>query len=129
MTDDSTYRPLVQMTGVDALIDENTPMRLEKIIPIAFPMGGMTVAGLRKEIDRGNLAVEKIANKLFTTLGDVKRMREKCRSRAKGHDSGSAPQREDVKAAGSSSTEAASSALESLQLLVKGTHPRKRRSS
>jgi hypothetical protein len=42
-------------------IDANTPLRLAEAVRIAFPDGGMTVSGLRREIARGRLAVEIIA--------------------------------------------------------------------
>jgi len=60
-------------------ITDDTPLRLETAVKIAFPEGGMTVSGLRRERDRGNLAVEMIAGKEFTTLADIKEMRRKCR--------------------------------------------------
>ena len=46
---------------------------------LAFPAGGITVAGLRREIAKGRLEVELIAGKLFTTLGAIAQMRERCR--------------------------------------------------
>lgn len=64
---------LVRMIGPD------TPLRLKDAVAIAFPAGGMTVAGLRKEILRGRLQAEKIANKVFVTLAGIERMRELCR--------------------------------------------------
>jgi hypothetical protein len=48
----------------------------------------MTVSGLRRERDHGRLAVFKIAGKDFTTLADIGRMMELCRSEAKGPDCG-----------------------------------------
>jgi hypothetical protein len=36
-----------------------TPLRLADAIEIAFPMRGMTIAGLRREPDRNRLAIEK----------------------------------------------------------------------
>ena len=47
-------------------ITANTPLRLADAVKIAFPMGGMTVAGLRRERDRDRLVIEKIAGKEFT---------------------------------------------------------------
>jgi len=52
-------------------IGPNTPLRLAEAVRIAFPSGGMTVSGLRREIARGRLAVEIIAGKQFTTLADI----------------------------------------------------------
>ena len=65
-------------------ITPNTPLRLADAVKIAFPMGGMTVAGLRRERDRDRLVIEKIAGKEFTTLAHIERMRELCRERSKG---------------------------------------------
>lgn len=57
----------------------DTPLRLDVAVKVAFPAGGLTVAGLRKEIARGRLEVELIAGKHFTTLAAIERMRERCR--------------------------------------------------
>src|SRR6516162_3216995 len=64
-------------------ITPNTPLRLADAVKIAFPMGGMTVAGLRRERDRDRLVIEKIAGKEFTTLAHIERMRELCRDEAR----------------------------------------------
>ena len=61
----------------------DTPLRLADAVKIAFPMGGMTVAGLRRERDRDRLVIEKIAGKEFTTLAHIERMRELCRDEAR----------------------------------------------
>jgi hypothetical protein len=74
--------PKIEGAGV-GLVDSDTPLRLEDAVSIAFPAGGMTLSGLRKEVARGTLQVELIAGKHFTTMADIKRMRELCRSRAK----------------------------------------------
>jgi hypothetical protein len=57
----------------------DVPLRLDVAVREAFPAGGMTVSGLRKEIARGRLTVEKIAGKHFVTLAAIQRMRELCR--------------------------------------------------
>jgi hypothetical protein len=64
-------------------VDYDAPLRLEVVAKIAFPRGGMTVSGLRREIARGRLEVEKIAGKQFTTLANINRMRELCRVTAR----------------------------------------------
>jgi hypothetical protein len=56
-----------------------TPLRLADAIKHAFPFGGMTVSGLRREADRGRLVIERIAGKDFTTLAEIEAMRERCR--------------------------------------------------
>jgi hypothetical protein len=48
---------------------------------LAFPDGSMTASGLRREAARGRLRVERIAGKDFTTLDEIKRMRELCASK------------------------------------------------
>ena len=75
--------PKIEGAGIE-LIAPDTPLRLEDAVKIAFPVGGMTVAGLRKEIARGNLDVELIAGKHFTTLADIKKMREVMSQQGKG---------------------------------------------
>jgi hypothetical protein len=62
-----------------AIIALDTPLRLKDAVGIAFPGGGMTVSGLRREIKRGRLACEIIAGKQFVTLLAIKQMREQCR--------------------------------------------------
>lgn len=62
-----------------ANISRDAPLRLEVALKLAFPAGGLTIKGLRKEIERGRLEVELIANKHFTTLAAIERMRELCK--------------------------------------------------
>lgn len=72
------------------------PMRLKDAIEIAFPHGGMTVSGLRRERDRGNLAIERIAGREFTTLSAIEEMRRKCLGPQKDHGSTSSSQKDDL---------------------------------
>jgi hypothetical protein len=101
-------------------IGPDTPLRLADIIPIAFPHGGMSVSGLRREAKRGRLAVEVIANKQFTTLNAIERMRSLCRADQSGQDSGSNLKNSTPRASanatppGSSLTERSKSALAAL---------------
>jgi hypothetical protein len=64
-------------------IKQDTPIRLDVAAELAFPGGGMTASGLRREAARGRLAIERIANKDYTTLANIERMRELCRVEAK----------------------------------------------
>lgn len=102
-------------------ITPNTPLRLADAVKIAFPMGGMTVAGLRRERDRSRLIIEKIAGKEFTTLAHIERMRELCRDEARELDSSLKPhavtkaERSPTKRPGSSETTAGMSAQAALQ--------------
>jgi hypothetical protein len=59
-------------------IGPDTPLRLEDAVRRAFPAGGITVSGLRKEAGRGRLEIELIAGKQFTTLRAIERMRGLC---------------------------------------------------
>jgi hypothetical protein len=61
-------------------IDPDTPLRLEQALAEAYPQGGMTLAGLRREIARKNLQAEKVAGKHFTTLNFIEKMRERLRT-------------------------------------------------
>src|SRR6266446_6029844 len=61
----------------------DAPLRLSIAAKLAFPDGSMTVSGLRREAARGRLRIERIAGKDFTTLDEIKRMRELCRVQAK----------------------------------------------
>jgi hypothetical protein len=98
------------------------PLRLADAVGIAFPEGsGITVATLRNEARKGNLTIETIGNKQFTTLRHIERMRELCRADQKGQDSTSSQQsttktaRSVAKATSSSVTERSSSALAALR--------------
>ncbi|MDA9409838.1 excisionase [Bradyrhizobium sp. CCBAU 51745] len=103
-------------------ITPNTPLRLADAVKIAFPLGGMTVAGLRRERDRHRLVVERIAGKEFTTLAHIERMRELCRGEARGLDFSSKPrvepntERLPIKQPGSSETTVGMSAQAALQM-------------
>jgi hypothetical protein len=70
-------------------INPDTPLRLSVAAALAFPDGSMTASGLRRECARGRLIVERIAGKDYTTLGNIERMRERCRVEAKVRDCGS----------------------------------------
>jgi hypothetical protein len=113
-----------QITPAD--IGPDTPLRLETAAQIAFPGGGMTVSGLRKERDRKRLVVEKIAGKEFTTLRNIERMREQCRAPQKVLASGSNPKSETLKESSSGGprssfeTERAKSARAALEQTAKG---------
>lgn len=59
-------------------VQEDTPLRLEVAAALAFPDGGVSASGLRRERDNGRLVTFFVANKEFTTLEAVKRMIEAC---------------------------------------------------
>lgn len=98
-------------------IGPDVPLRLEDAARIAFPGGGMTVSGLRRERDRGRLAVEKVAGKEYTTLSAIKEMRRLCRVQQKESVSGSEKPKASDPPPGSSATDAVQSGLAFLQTL------------
>jgi hypothetical protein len=67
-------------TGTPIPIDRNAPLRLAAAAEAAFPGGGMTASGLRRESRRGRLVIERIAGKDYTTLAEIERMRQLCRT-------------------------------------------------
>ncbi|MDQ0317347.1 excisionase [Amorphus orientalis] len=98
--------------------DPDAPVRLADILPLAFPHGGMTVNGLRREARRGNLTLLRIAGKDFTTIAYIGEMMEKCRVAANQQDSGSVRPAKTVAPSGSSSTGADSTALVAAKAIV-----------
>jgi hypothetical protein len=80
--------------SIPAEIDLDTPLRLDVAARLAFPGGGMSASGLRKERDRKRLVIEKIAGKEFTTLRFIEQMRFLCREVPKEQGSGSSPKNE-----------------------------------
>lgn len=84
--------PRASMTsGKRSQITPHTPLRLGDAVKIAFPLGGVTAADLRRERDCNRLVIEKIAGKEFTTLAHIERMRELCRDEAREQDLSSKP--------------------------------------
>lgn len=71
-------KPLLHVPARSEVTDD-TPLRLAVAATLAFPCGGMTASGLRRERDAGRLVTELVAGKEFTTLADIGCMRELCR--------------------------------------------------
>src|SRR5258708_29705323 len=67
--------------------DPDAPLRLSVAAKLAFPDGSMTASGLRREAARGRLVIECIANRHYTTIAAIERMRQLCRVEAKDRDS------------------------------------------
>lgn len=63
----------------EGTVTDTTPLRLAEAAEMAFPRGGMTAAGLRREAQRGRLALMRIAGKDFTTLAAIREMMDRCR--------------------------------------------------
>ncbi|MEW9304492.1 excisionase [Labrys neptuniae] len=97
-----------------SLINDDTPLQLHIAAQLAYPDGSMSVSGLRKERDRGTLAVERVANREYTTLGAIKRMRESCLVQQKAPASSSVR----TAASGSSGTDKRSEELAALSRTV-----------
>lgn len=73
---------VTERTGAERITADlapTSPLRLDEAVRVAFPRGGMTVAGLRRERDAGRLTVMRIAGKEFVTLAAIEAMLEACR--------------------------------------------------
>jgi hypothetical protein len=57
---------------------------LEEAAKIAFPGGNMTALILRRQAAKGNLTIEKIGTRVYTTLADVEEAQQP-RSHDKAH--------------------------------------------
>jgi hypothetical protein len=111
-------------------VGPDTPLRLKFAVQIAFPAGGMTVSGLRKERDKGHLVIERIAGKDFTTLRDLEQMRKQCREVPKAQGSGlsqrsvAQTEKSPGKPRGSLETDRVKSARAALELTARGLNVR-----
>ena len=114
-------------TGRDAAaIDRSAPLRLADAAAIAYPFGGMTASGLRREANKGRLVIERTAGKDYTTLAAIDEMRARCRIEAKEPASGSGRRGGKRKPSGSSATAPSASAQDALLATVaklKGSSP------
>jgi hypothetical protein len=64
--------------ATQAEIGRDTPLRLDVAASLAFPAGGMTAAGLRREAKRGLLVIWRMAGKDWTSLAEIERMIPRC---------------------------------------------------
>jgi hypothetical protein len=115
---------LPEVTNELAFADQLVPLRLATAAKIAFPDGSMTASGLRREAKKGHLVVERIANKDYTTLEAIARMRELCRVQAREPDftserPDSATEGSSAKPCGSSRTVTAISPRDALRARLK----------
>lgn len=109
--------------------DPDQPLRLQVAAEIAFPDGGVSASSLRREAERGNLEIERIAGKDFTTLAAIERMRKKCRVQQKASGSGSGANAKTGKETsdrlhGSSAMERSRSAQAAVAMIAKGLKKR-----
>ena len=65
---------MIETADIRLVVDNDAPLRLADAIEIAFPRGGITVSGLRKEAAKGRLIIERIAGKDFVTLAAINAM-------------------------------------------------------
>jgi hypothetical protein len=100
-------------------VTPDTPLRLAVAAKLAFPAGGMTEAGLRREGERGRLAMWKMAGKLFTTLRAIQEMGDQCRVPQKDPTSTSTSARAERRS-GSSGTDHVKSARAALRAIAQG---------
>jgi hypothetical protein len=90
------------------LLDDD-PITLAEASEVVL-RGAVSVATLRAEVRRGNLAVERIGKNLFTTPAYIRQMRERCRVQQNRPASISARTRPET-ASGSSGTATATDEL------------------
>lgn len=91
--------------------DRDTPLRLADAVRLGFPHGGITVAGLRREGQRGNLRMWRIANKDFTSLAAISEMMDRCHVTPNLQSSNFVPPAAIERQLGSSTTSGKSTAL------------------
>jgi hypothetical protein len=96
----------------------DAPVRLVDILPAAFPYGGMTVSGLRREAVRGRLTIMRIAGKDFTTLAAIEEMKAKCLVPANQQGSGYGQPTKTEQPCGLSSTAGSNTALDAANMIV-----------
>lgn len=105
------------MTRALADLLDDDPITLTEASEIVL-RGAVSVATLRAEIRRGNLAVERIGKNLFTTRAYIKQMRERCRVQQSRPDSIS--ERTETDTSGSSATATATDELATLKAIALG---------
>jgi hypothetical protein len=81
-------------------IDPNALLRLKDAVEVAFPLGGMTVKGLRREMKRRGL-IHTIAGKQFVTLQSIQEIKQ-CHAKPGALTSTSANTQTDAHPSGSS---------------------------
>jgi hypothetical protein len=119
-------RSNASVSGDITTVDLEMPLRLQRAVEIAFPFGGMTVSGLRREAAKGRLVMERIAGKNFVTLRAINEMRELCRDQRKTPDCGLSRKNGIDKTNssgaqhGSSETDRVKSARAALEMTAKG---------
>lgn len=106
-------------------VSDDTPLRLDVAARLAFPDGSIGVSSLRNEARKGRLVVWRIANKDMTTLGEIKRMQDRCRVKEPPLDSGSDRPSPADKPHGLSRTESARSAQSAKAALLKRVEQQK----
>jgi hypothetical protein len=92
-------------------LDDDTLLTLKDACEIFF-RGRVTVATLKAEHSRGNLAISKIGRAYFTTPAKLREMEAKCLVKAPGHTSGSMK----IERSGPLSTDASAAAQASAQM-------------
>ena len=107
-------------------VGPTTPVRLRDIVTMAFPAGGMTASGLRREAGRGRLALMRIAGKDFTTLAAIEEMKTRCHVPANQPGSGSDRRTRTAPPPGSSSTAESNPALAAANMIVQQLSARSR---
>ena len=76
-------------------VSKNAPLKFAVAAKLAFPDGSMSASGLRREMAKGHLIIERIAGKgkYYTTLSDIEDMRKLCQINRKVSGCGSEEER------------------------------------
>jgi hypothetical protein len=107
------------MTHEPERISADAPLRLALAAKIAFPDGSMTASGLRREVAKGRLTIDRVASKDYTCLREIEKMRTQCRIQPRAPDCGSGQPEGKKKPSGSSETGSDKSALAAALMTAK----------
>lgn len=105
------------MRSIAEIMDDD-PITLAEASEVVL-RGVVTVSALRAEIQRGNLAVEKIGKNLYTTKAAIREMRERCREKL-SHRGSTSERTETAKRSGSFETTGKTDELALLKGIVTG---------
>jgi hypothetical protein len=100
------------------MIDDDTPLLLAEAAKIAWPNGTVSGLTLRNAANRGDLSIERIGRRVYTTMADVREYRGRCRLRARDRDFGSSPPEPEDTSGSSRTTEDFAEARASVHLVA-----------
>src|SRR5436190_1566125 len=116
----------MKIQASDLKDDDPVPLRMAP--DLFFPLGGVSLAILRKQARAGRLDVERIGKTEFVTRRAIQQMRARCHDKRSPPASGS-EETEAEDADGSSSTETSISAQDALRIRLQTPKPPSRATS